>query len=119
MNHACPCDIIVIDLPSAVDSVFLSSKLLIGKDMTISGSGTAQTFLVSALGTPPVRVQPGIECHLRDLTIVDTAPVAPNAIIENTGSLKLSGVNIISANDTPFSSKGATLIIGPGITVLE
>jgi hypothetical protein len=119
VNQACPCDTITFHAALDFDTIVLAERLMIGKDLVIKGRGALKTWISTTTSTAAIRIQPGIQCTLSQLTLDDDASIPPIYLIENLGSLTLEGVTVDAPVGVPLRPVGGTWIIGSGTTILK
>jgi len=119
VNHACPCDTIRIAESLMNDTIVLAERLLIGKDLVIKGLGAQKSWISTTTNTPAIRIQPGIQCTIADLTLDDDATMPPTYLIENAGMLTLSNVTIATAPGHPLRLRIGSLVLDTGTVIVK
>ena len=115
LDAACPCDTILIDSSLDGDTIFLQSKLSIGRDLVIKGNGASQTVIVSG-STRGINIATGIEALFENLQWVDQTAGPSSQFIINCGTLTLNDCIIQSPSGEPFAPNVGRYIIGSGET---
>lgn len=119
VNHACPCDSIVIDAALSGGILTLNERLMIGKNLTIKGLGPMLTEISTNTPGPAIRIQPGVQCTISDLTLTDAPAMPSTYLIENAGMLTLSNVGIITAPGFPLRFRVGSVVTGPGSVIVR
>lgn len=119
VNHACPCDTIRFAESLENDTLILAERLMIGKDLVIKGLGSQKLWISTTTTTPAIRIQPGIQCMLTDLTLDDDASVPPAYLIENAGHLTMSNVTIATVPGHPLRLKVGSVVLDTGTVIVK
>jgi hypothetical protein len=118
-NQACPCDTITIHHQLDGDTLHLDERLFAGKDLVFKGLGANQTFINAASGYPALRVQPGTQCMMTDLTFTETAAIPATYLIENVGTITLRRVTFDLPPGVPLKFGSGTVNTEPGTVIVK